>query len=241
MISVSIFFRLVFLCLYVWVIVSPTKIAKARICVPGACINRSVIPSSSLFHGEEVTPVYRGGYLRSCCYSRSQDRQVVRITDQTDTLLDSNGTPCLGKSFTPNILMEGIEQFLLWMNITVIYKKTGKTVTRLDDFIILEQVREQEYFAIIYMDYNVTLTRKSNCTRIRRELDSTLSWTRSKKNRDHLFTVGGALLLLVFVYLLAFFVFYYFFYETFIACSEKVMAWINATIRKKEKTDAVLV
>ena len=126
-------------------------------------------------------PVYREGFPVYKNYVSIPEERAVRISSERVSLLDSNGNLCLGYSSVPRTLKDGLENNLVELKTTVIYKKNPENVHitilyGVNNTISLEDIKEKNinFTVTILARYNVTVLRDTDCTQVEKQINGTM-------------------------------------------------------------------
>lgn len=124
-------------------------------------------------------PVYRYGYPMYRSYVTIPENRAVRLTYEESKLLDADGNLCVNETRKEEKqpLLEGIDEHLVELNTTILYKKTGKEkrFEGINKTVSLEDIKEHENFALMSnARYNMTIVNGTNCTQIEKKVEGTM-------------------------------------------------------------------
>ncbi|XP_078370935.1 uncharacterized protein LOC144654616 [Oculina patagonica] len=164
---------------------TPIKATSVR--SPVIVSQTKIGPRSSLFTGVVAgyvlhryllsnAPVYRVGFPMYGSYVTIPKDRAVRLSSEEERLLDNNGELCLGITSKKQTLRSGIEDNLVELNTTVIYKASGN-ITKLYDInntVSLEDIKEKDFAVTTRARYNITIVDNSDCTQVEKTVKGTM-------------------------------------------------------------------
>ena len=102
--------------------------------------------------------------------------RAVRLSYEEEKLMDARGNLCLGGSAKNQTLREGIDDKLVELNTTVMYKKTGKTMKLygINNTVSLEDVKGDEFEVTSRARYNDSIVAGTNCSQVEKRIEGTM-------------------------------------------------------------------
>lgn len=123
-------------------------------------------------------PVYKYGYPMYRSYVTIPENRAVRLTYEERKLLDADGNLCVNETRKEanQTLLEGIDEHLVELNTTIVYKKTGeiKRFEGINKTVSLEDIKEEEFTLVSNARYNMTIVNGTNCTQIEKKVEGTM-------------------------------------------------------------------
>ena len=122
-----------------------------------------------------TAPVYRVGFPVHGIYVSVPAQRAVRVSSETERLLDSTGSLCLGLPYQFHTLKQGIERSLIELNATVKYYDGKKeTVFGVNKTISLKDIKENNFAVITRAQYNVSVVENTKCTQVEEQVNGTM-------------------------------------------------------------------
>ena len=122
-----------------------------------------------------TAPVYRVGFPVHGIYVSVPAQRAVRLSSETERLLDSTGSLCLGRSYQFHTLKQGIERSLIELNAIVKYYDGKKeTVFGVNKTISLKDIKENSFSVITRAQYNVSVVENTKCTQVEEQVNGTM-------------------------------------------------------------------
>lgn len=123
-------------------------------------------------------PVYRYGYPMYRSYVTIPENRAVRLASEERKLLDADGNLCVNKTRKEEeqTLLEGIDEHLVELNTTIVYKETGKVkrFEGIDKTVSLEDIEKEDFALMSNARYNMTIVNGTNCTQIEKKVKGTM-------------------------------------------------------------------
>lgn len=122
-----------------------------------------------------TAPVYRVGFPVHGIYVSVPAQRAVRVSSETERLLDSTGSLCLGLSYQFHTLKQGIERSLIELNATVKYYDGKKeTVFGVNKTVSLKDIKGNNFSVITRAQYNVSVVENTKCTQVEEQVNGTM-------------------------------------------------------------------
>ena len=122
-----------------------------------------------------TAPVYRVGFPVHGIYVSVPAQRAVRVSSETERLLDSTGSLCLGRSYQFHTLKQGIERSLIELNATVKYYDGKKeTVFGVNKTVSLKDIKENNFSVITRAQYSVSVVENTKCTQVEEQVNGTM-------------------------------------------------------------------
>ena len=122
-----------------------------------------------------TAPVYRVGFPVHGIYVSVPAQRAVRVSSETERLLDSTGSLCLGLPYQFHTLKQGIERSLIELNATVKYYDGKKeTVFGVNKTVSLKDIKENNFSVITRAQYNVSVVENTKCTQVEEQVNGTM-------------------------------------------------------------------
>lgn len=119
--------------------------------------------------------VYRYGYPMYRSYVTIPKDRAVRLTSEESKLMDADGNLCVNETKMQN-LREGIDEYLLELNTTIMYKKTGDVLRRtgINQTVSLKDIKDEDFVLMSNARYNITIVNGTNCTQLEKKVEGTM-------------------------------------------------------------------
>ena len=124
-----------------------------------------------------VAPVYRGGFPVYGSYVSIPEKRALRLRSERVSLLDSNGSLCLGQSSQTLSFKEGIENSLIEVRTIVKYQGSltdDKTFTGIKNTVPLKDVKDKTFTVTSRARYRVSVVENTRCTQVEKQVNGTM-------------------------------------------------------------------
>lgn len=122
--------------------------------------------------------VYRYGYPMYRSYVIIPKDRAVRLTSEESKLMDADGNLCVNETKKGKMqnLREGIDEYLLELNTTIMYKKTGGVLRRtgINQTVSLKDIKDEDFVLMSNARYSITIVNGTNCTQLEKKVEGTM-------------------------------------------------------------------
>lgn len=121
-------------------------------------------------------PVYRGGFPVHGSYVSIPENRAVRLSSERVSLLDSNGSLCLGQSSKELTLTGGIENNITEVRAAVKYENSlnDKTFSGVNNTVPLNDVKDKTFTVTSRARYGIPVVDNTQCTQVEKEVNGTM-------------------------------------------------------------------
>ena len=121
-------------------------------------------------------PVYRGGFPVHGSYVSIPENRAVRLSSERVSLLDSNGSLCLGQSSKELTLTGGIENNITEVRAAVKYENSlnDKTLSGVNNTVPLNDVKDKTFTVTSRARYGIPVVDNTQCTQVEKEVNGTM-------------------------------------------------------------------
>ena len=121
-------------------------------------------------------PVYRGGFPVHGSYVSIPENRAVRLSSERVSLLDSNGSLCLGQSSKELTLTGGIENNITEVRAAVKYENrlNDKTFSGVNNTVPLNDVKDKTFTVTSRARYGIPVVDNTQCTQVEKEVNGTM-------------------------------------------------------------------
>lgn len=116
-------------------------------------------------------PVYRGGFPVHGSYVSIPENRAVRLSSERVSLLDSNGSLCLGQSSKELTLKGGIENNITEVRSAVKYENSQNDK---NNTIPLNDVKDKTFTVTSRARYGIPVVDNTQCTQVEKEVNGTM-------------------------------------------------------------------
>ena len=120
-------------------------------------------------------PVYRGGFPVHGSYMSIPENRAVRLSYERLSLLDSNGSLCLGFSSQPRTLIKGIKSSIIDVKTTVKYQgEHERTFSGVGKTVPLKDIKGKTFTVTTLVRYRIAVVENTQCTQVKKEVSGTM-------------------------------------------------------------------
>ena len=120
-------------------------------------------------------PVYRQRYPMYRSYVSIPEQGAVRVTCESERLLNDRGNLCLDTSAGNQTIKEGIDDNLVDLRTTVKYKNgETKTLHGINNTVSLEDIKDEGFEIVSLARYNTSIVTGTTCKQVEKTVEGTM-------------------------------------------------------------------
>lgn len=153
---------------------SPVIVSQTKPGLRSSTFKKVVFAYLVTHYAFSSAPVYRQGYPMYRSYVSIPAERAVRVTYESERLLDDEGKLCLASARSQTI-KEEIDDNLVDLNTTVKYKNgETKTLHGVDNTLSLEDIKDQDFEVVSLARYNISIVPGTTCTKVEKTVKGTM-------------------------------------------------------------------